>query len=144
MEIKRESNFLEKLAENLSTELFNEDAVDHGEYVSGEELVNTNLPSESKTWYYGEQAAERGNLERIRKYIDPVGYKVDFSKTKSVWLGTTSDATIYFVDVSLVKLLVQGNTMGKIPGKHNFEIFVTGDSKMKSELKEAIQEVLVD
>lgn len=142
MQIQREGGFLDNIAEILTRELFDEDGVDGGEYISGEDLVNISLPNKSKTWYYGEQAADRGTLETIREYIEPVGYKVDFSKTKSAWLGTTSDATVFFVDLSLVQLLAQGNSMGRIPGKHSYEIFVLGDSTMASELKAAINQTL--
>lgn len=142
MEIERDGDFLEEVSENYSTELFDEDTVNRGQYISGEELVNLNLPNESKAWYYGEQAADRGNLEKIREYMEPVGYEIDFSEDKSKLLGTTSDAAVFIIDISLVQLLAQGNTMGRIPGKHTFEILVIGDSKMKSELKEGLREVL--
>lgn len=142
MVFQREEGFLDELAENLATELFDEASVDHGEYISGTELLDIKLPAECKTRYYGQQAADRENLEKIREYMEPIGYRVNFSKTKSALLGTTSDATVYIVDLSLFQLLAQGKAMGKIPGKHDYEMFVVGDSKMKSELKGAIDEVM--
>lgn len=99
------------------------------------------VPSKTKTQYYLNQASDRGTTDTIEEYLDPIGFKGYFSQTRSFWFNITSDAELVMVDLSLLKLLVNNKSVGRISGGHEYEAFVKGDSKMKSMLSEMVEEM---
>jgi hypothetical protein len=95
-----------------------------------------------QTGYYLDQARERGTTDTFEAYLDPVGYEVFLSRTDSFWLGTTEDVRMTFVDLSVLQLLVQDSQLGRVTGDHEYEVFVSGSSSLKSELEDGIREVV--
>lgn len=110
-------------------------------YLSGADIMERNF-SGTKTQHYVEQAESNGNLDAIQQYIDPIGFEVHVSKSKSWLLNITDDAVAYGVDLSRLKLLAQGSQMGKITGGHQYEVFMTGDEGLASDYEDKMKEQL--
>jgi hypothetical protein len=143
MQLERPADFLESRPDIIMRAADGVDS-DRSGYISGEDLLNMDIPNESKTHYYLEQAKNQETIDQVEEYFEPIGYKSHMQKTKSKMLGTTADVDAYIVDLSVLRLLVQGSPMGEIPGEHTFEVFVTGNSKWKAKLMEAAKEEFED
>lgn len=143
MQVERSADFLDDVSGKLMEEAGSVE-LDRSGYVSGRDLMDADLPNESKTQYYCNQTGDRGTTEQVRSYLDPLGYRVHLSRTKSALLGTTADADVYFVDLSILQLLVNGNPLGSVPGDHTYEVFVTGDAGFKSKLVEYAREAIAE
>jgi len=116
--------------------------VDEGRsgYISGKELVSRSIPSEFKTAYYLKKADQEGTLDAIEEYLDPVGYSVFISETKSWLLGTSADVEVLIIDLSVLKLIIQGSQMGRISGKHTYEFVLDGNDSLKKAIREQLSE----
>lgn len=111
-------------------------------YLSGGELLEMDIPSGTKTEYYLNQAENRGTVETIENYPEPIAFEIHFSKTDSFWLGTTDDARGLIVDLSRLKLLVQDSQIGKVSGYHTYELSFAGDDSFASKLEREVRETL--
>ena len=110
-------------------------------YLSGADILDRNF-SGTKTQHYIDQARNNGNIDAIEQFIDPLGFEVHVSKSKSWLLNITNDAVAYAVDLSRLKLLVQGSQMGKISGGHQYEVFMMGDEALASDYEDKMKERL--
>jgi hypothetical protein len=111
-------------------------------YISGSDLFEESRLGGSRTEYYLKEAKERGTKERIKDYIDPLGFQADFTQQESFWLNITSHTQIMFVDLSLLKLLAQDKDIGMVSGDHEYELVVlqSGDDSAVSQLKKELSE----
>jgi len=107
-------------------------------YIQNDELAEgKHIASNSRAAYHLERAQKSGNIDSIKEYPEPIGYKFSISKSGMVFKKTVK---MTIVRLSILKLLAQGGTPNVSSQKHKYEFLFSKSGSDVEDMKDAIRE----